>query len=86
MSKTALTHGSIPKLSYLSVISINDGAFYVRRTMNQHFILVVLTACFMENYASLNENDDQLKTMMARIEMLELKSEKYDRLKRKRTA
>nr|XP_022308983.1 uncharacterized protein LOC111114800 [Crassostrea virginica] len=48
--------------------------------MTPHFILVVLTACFMENYASLYENDDQLKTMMARIEMLELKSEKYDRL------
>lgn len=48
--------------------------------MTPHFILVVLTACFMENYATLNENDDQLKTMMARIEILELKSEKYDRL------
>lgn len=80
MLKTTLTHCSIPTLSYLSVISINDGAFHLRKTMTPHFILVVLTACFMENYATLNENDDQLKTMMARIEILELKSEKYDRL------
>ena len=80
MLQTTLTYGSIPTLSYLSVISINDGAFHLKKTMTPHFILVVLTACFMENFASLNENDDQLKTMMARIEMLELKSEKYDRL------
>ena len=35
----------IPNLSYLSVISINDGAFHLRKTMTPHFILVVLTAC-----------------------------------------